>query len=231
MARDAALAKGLRAGEVGAPVARIHGWSAPVITLGRSQSPDNELVEAAHRAGVDLVRRPTGGGWLLHLPGDLSVTFADPGPLGPGAFRATARRVSRAIAGGLAEQGRRAEVLTGLSRPASRAEVCFERADRDEVVLGEAKAAGVALARLGRSVLVQSALPLAEPRAELAEFAARFDPKRAMATRALAEVNPDRLGESIAAALAQSFGERVEEFAWPPTWEIDALEREYAGRA
>lgn len=230
MARDAALARRLRSGEVGAPVVRVHGWSEAVLTLGRGQSAGEDLVGAAAEAGIALVRRPTGGGWLLHLPGDLSVTYVDPGPLGPGAFRATARVVSRAIAAGLREQGRPAEVFTGLSHAASRAEVCFERADRDEVVLGTSKAAGVALARLGRSVLVQTAIPLASAGPGLRAFAVRFDPKREPATRALSGVAAEALGESIAMALAKGAGESVEEFAWPSLWETEASEKEGAVR-
>lgn len=219
MARDAFLARAAREGDGPRLLARAHGWSAPVLTLGRTQQPDESLMDAARHVGIEVVRRPTGGGWLLHLPGDLSVTFVVRGPLGPGEFRGAARLIARAISSGLQRAGRQAVVYTGLTRPASRAEICFERADRDEVVVDDVKVAGVALARFGRAALVQTAIPLvsaAQP--ALAGFAERFDTRRASAVLSTAGLDADRLWESIVEALAILTDEPALPWSWPDPW-------------
>ncbi|NJN64959.1 MAG: hypothetical protein HC882_08845 [Acidobacteria bacterium] len=166
---------------------------------------------------MEIACRPTGGGWLLHLPGDIALTFCVAGPLGAGAFRLTARHIAHAIAAGCSTNDRDAVVFTGLSIPASREEVCFERADRDEVVLGDVKVAGVALARLGRSALVQTAVPLMSPGdANIRSFARRFDAMREAASAALA----GRDSESIVAATIDALSRRLNvplvEWSWQP---------------
>jgi lipoate-protein ligase A len=197
MAREAQLGRWARENQGRRPRLRLHGWSGPSLTYGRSQTLPDTIADAAQRAGVEPARRPTGGGWLVHLPGDLAVTLAVPGPLGAGEFRAAARRTARLIARGLAAAGRDVDVLTGLVRPASRAEVCFQRADRDELVVGDTKVAGVALARLGRGALVQAAVPLVAAEGPVESFAARADPRRADAVRALAGADRAALVEAI----------------------------------
>ncbi len=223
MARDAFLARAAREGDGPRLLARAHGWSAPVLTLGRTQQPDESLVDAARNSGIEVVRRPTGGGWLLHLPGDLSVTFVVRGPLGPGEFRGAARLIAKAISSGLQRAGRQAVVYTGLARPASRQEICFERADRDEVVVDDVKVAGVALARFGRAALVQTAIPLEsalDP--AVAGFAERFDPRRASAVLSTAGLDADRLWGGVVEALAILTDEPALPWSWPEPWRAAA---------
>jgi lipoate-protein ligase A len=225
MARDEELVRRLRNGEGPPRLLRGHGWSRPVVSLGRAQEPPADLVAAAREAGVPLVRRPTGGGWLLHLPGDLSVTWAVRGPLGPGDFRQTARFVARSIAGGLERTGVAAVVFMGLAAPASRAEVCFQRTDRDEVVVDGAKVAGVALARFGRSALVQTAIPLQPAAGPLARLAEQFDPERGAAAARLARIEPAPLWRSVAAAAAALLDREPRGWSWPSAWSAAAADR------
>jgi lipoate-protein ligase A len=218
MERDRRLVGALRRTPGHASRARTHGWSEAVLSVGRTQRIPPDVLDQARSAGARVVRRPTGGGWLLHLPGDLSLTYADPGPLGAGDFRATARRVARALAGALEEQGVPAVVLLGLARPRERAEICFERADRDEVVVGSTKVCGVALARFGRAALVQSAVPLAEASAELAALAERVDPKRAAAAAALRGTEPERAASAALRAVAGDPTRSPPSWSWPAAW-------------
>lgn len=52
------------------PTLRVWGWSAPCVVLGRFQSVRNEVDEgAAARAGVEIVRRISGGGAMFIEPG------------------------------------------------------------------------------------------------------------------------------------------------------------------
>ena len=91
MARDESLVRHLARTGTPAIVLRRHGWLRPTLSLGRGQALPEGLLEAAAALAVEVVRRPTGGGWLLHLPGDLALTTALSGPLRSGDFRRAAR--------------------------------------------------------------------------------------------------------------------------------------------
>jgi lipoate-protein ligase A len=65
MAEDEALAQRLL-DESGEPTLRLYGWSPPAISLGWNQSPDEIDPARASAAGIDVVRRPTGGRAILH---------------------------------------------------------------------------------------------------------------------------------------------------------------------
>jgi lipoate-protein ligase A len=224
MARDESLARHLAHAGSPAIVLRRHGWQHPTVSLGRGQQVPDGLLDEAAALAVEVVRRPTGGGWLLHLPGDLALTTALSGPLRSGDFRRASRMTSQAIALGLAACGRPAIVFTGLSHPASRAEVCFQRADRDEVVLGSRKVAGVALARFGQAALVQVALPLVPAPPEFGEFAARWDAHRGAAAAESAGIDRDALWRGTVDALARIADLRAHAWHWPGPTLRDAEE-------
>jgi lipoate-protein ligase A len=215
MARDESLVRHLARAGVPTIVLRRHGWLRPTISLGRGQAVPDGLLDEAAALAVEVVRRPTGGGWLLHLPGDLALTTALSGPLRSGDFRRAARMTSQAIALGLASCGRPAIVFTGLTHPASRAEVCFQRADRDEVLLGSTKVAGVALARFGQAALVQAALPLVPAPPELETFAERWDVHRAAAAAESVGIDRDALWRGTVDALARIAELRAYAWHWP----------------
>src|SRR5437016_14340576 len=68
MERDAVLldecARGDSAGAV-----RLYGFDPPCLTLGRMQPESDVDAQACARAGVDVVRRPSGGRAVLHDQG------------------------------------------------------------------------------------------------------------------------------------------------------------------
>ena len=73
MAVDEAL---LRAWRPGAPVVvRLYSWSPTALSLGRSQRLEEVDVAAAEALGWCVVRRPTGGGALVHPEGG-EVTYS-----------------------------------------------------------------------------------------------------------------------------------------------------------
>ena len=73
MAADLALLDAVAAG--GPPALRVYQWSPPALSLGRFQPEDDVDHDACRRAGVEVVRRPTGGRALLH-GGDLTYAVA-----------------------------------------------------------------------------------------------------------------------------------------------------------
>ncbi len=205
MVREAGLARRAREGAGPCWILRFHGWAEPVLSLGKTQALPEDLAESARAAGVDPVRRPTGGGWLLHLPGDLAVTLVARGPLRAGELRGTARLVGEAIAGALERLGLGARAAAASATPpgAGRADVCFQRVDREEVTAGSTKVAGVALARVGRAALVQAAIPLVAATGPLAAFEARWDPRRREAVARTAGIAPGPLAAAIEEGIAE----------------------------
>ncbi len=65
MEHDVALAQHLLDGS-GCSTLRLYGWAPPAISLGWNQSADEVDAAAAAAAGIDVVRRPTGGRAILH---------------------------------------------------------------------------------------------------------------------------------------------------------------------
>lgn len=73
MATDEALLCSFIPGKSRA-ILRLYGWTPPALSIGVNQDPEKILnLKALENDGVDFVRRPTGGGILLH---DEEITYS-----------------------------------------------------------------------------------------------------------------------------------------------------------
>lgn len=167
MAEDVALLQG----DGPLPVLRLYGWRVPTLSLGYSQDPDGVVdFDAAARLGIPVVRRPTGGGAVLH-DGRLEVTYsvvADEAGL-PASVVDAYRLFASALVAALGVLGIEAELAAAVVPAADRTAVCFESASRYELLVGGRKTVGSAQCRRGGRVLQHGAVPL------------RLDPARAVA--------------------------------------------------
>jgi lipoate-protein ligase A len=73
MAADEAILEAHLAGQV-PPTLRLYGWKPAAISIGYSQKISPKEIQSIKDAGLDVVRRPTGGRAVLHL-GDLTYSF------------------------------------------------------------------------------------------------------------------------------------------------------------
>jgi len=149
MRRDAAL---LDACHAESPVTlRLYSWSQPTISVGWMQDPSALLdLVACSNAGVDWVRRPTGGRAILHAD---EITYAVIAPRSDRRFGKTVAEshavIGECLARGLAALG----VHTELSRPTldrSRQLVrqpCFASNGRAELLADGRKLVGSAQRR------------------------------------------------------------------------------------
>ena len=151
MARDHALALSLVPGSA---ALRLYRWERPTLSLGRNEPARGNYDSAVlQRAGVDVVRRPTGGRAVLHWR---ELTYAVAVPATPlGGARAAYGWINICLAEGLASLGIPAEIAPEPHEPTSlRAGPCFQVAAGGEVTAGGRKLVGSAQVRV-RNVLLQ----------------------------------------------------------------------------
>lgn len=153
------------------PTVRFYGWDPPAVSLGRHQpAPDPAAAAGLAAAGVDRVRRPTGGRLVYHGMADEELTYSVVAPLDDPALgggpRLAYRRIHAALADGLARLGiavalaPRTAVSRGMPRPRSPL-ACFASSVPYELVADGRKLLGSAQRRSREGLLQHGSLPLA----------------------------------------------------------------------
>jgi len=162
MARDEAAARTLPSRDPGCGLLRFYQWARPTLSLGRNEPARHRFdPQALTEAGVDVVRRPTGGRAVLH---DRELTYSVVVPLssrregegafaGPGGPRALYTRINEALAGGLQRLGVPAEVAGDQPVAPLDAGPCFDLPAPGEVIARGRKLVGSAQARIGGALL------------------------------------------------------------------------------
>jgi len=139
---------------LGRPVLRVYGWTGAPATFGYAQ----RWSEVAAKTGLrPLVRRPTGGGLVLHDE-DFTYTVVFP-PAHPWAClraRESYRQLHEWISGALRLTGVTAELAPSASAPS--VGVCFAGAEESDVVAGALKLAGAAQRRNRQGLLIQGSV-------------------------------------------------------------------------
>lgn len=151
MARDHALALSL---PFESAILRLYRWERPTLSLGRNEPTVGRYDPAVlRRAGVDVVRRPTGGRAVLHWR-ELTYALAVPVTTLGGA-RAVYRWTNTCLAEGLVSLGIPAEIAPGPPglTPLD-AGPCFQVAAGGEVTAGGRKLVGSAQVKM-RNILLQ----------------------------------------------------------------------------
>jgi lipoate-protein ligase A len=144
------------------PTLRFFGWAPSAVSLGYFQKTSREIdVEACRRAGIDIVRRPTGGKAVLHdreLTYSLSASVDH--PLFTGDILGTYRVISDCIAEALRRLGLAPEMESdGRSAAGTPLEAyCFAAPSRYELLVGGRKICGSAQVRTSGSFLQHGSL-------------------------------------------------------------------------
>ena len=138
---------------------RFYQWNNPTLSLGRNQPLDPEMdIKAARAAGVELVRRATGGQAVLHHL-ELTYSFASSPPPFPRSILESYQAVRQPVLTGLQGLGLAARPgLEGKFRPTG--SVCFSQAQGHEVVVGGKKLVGSAQRRKGNRFLQHGSILL-----------------------------------------------------------------------
>jgi len=175
------------------PLLRLYGWARPSISLGYRQAPPSWLARAAGR-GIAVVRRPSGGGAVVHA-GDLTYAVVAPLPTPglPGDLRGSFEWIRDVLVAGLRQAG--LDARRGTHREGSdRLDVCFAGATGFEVELAGRKLVGSAQRRTPWAFLQHGSIRLSDDAALYRELLGEEPPLPG------ADVSAEVAGRAIVAA-------------------------------
>lgn len=205
MAVDEALLERAVGGGRRTPVVRLYGWASPTLSVGAHLEVPGEVLRRCAEAGVQVVRRPTGGGAVLHH-GDL--TYSVVAPHGGRSVLETYVWVAGALVEGLRLLGLEGRVADH-GGPA-RAFACFAEPTGADLEVGGRKICGSAQLRSKEWFLQHGSIPILDIRSKADELLGVRSGNR---WTCLANIRPGTTREEVAASLAAGFG-RV--FGEPP---------------
>ena len=230
MAVDEALAATVAGG--GAPVLRFYRWEPACLSLGRNQPARGRYdLDALAAAGVDVVRRPTGGRAVLHRR-ELTYSVAAPAAL-LGAPRHAYAAINRALVAGLRRLGAAASLQpsTGARAPLPSLAPCFAEPVEGEVVAAGRKLVGSAQCVLGSVLLQHGSLPLHDDQSAVAALLAVPDTSAAEAPPATLSgvLRREPAWEELTAALAAGWEETLDAVLAPDALTDAELDAARAG--
>jgi lipoate-protein ligase A len=169
MARDTALQA--RAARTGETVFSIYSWSRPTLSFGRNQPASGRYdLGKIRAAGIDVVRRPTGGRAILH---HREVTYSVTAPVRDAApLRETYSRINLILQTGLSQLGVSVEPASPSERAsAPSVRPCFETPGEGELVVQGSKLVGSAQWRDDGALLQHGSILVNDDQSTLPVFA------------------------------------------------------------
>ncbi len=200
-----------RARASGEGVVRVYEWSAPTISLGRNQSARGHYdAELARNAGLDVVRRQTGGRAVLH---HREITYAVVAPCDDDAsLRTQYNTINAALVSALRSLNVDAQIVERTMRmPKPGGSPCFEMPAPGEIAVGDAKLVGSAQLREEGAFLQHGSILVRDDQGLLAHASLR--PQPALAPVATLR---DTLGRDVSAGEVADALFAVVAQAWDP---------------
>lgn len=151
----------------GEPVVRVYGWRPACVSLGYSQ--DESLVDdmVALEERADVVRRPTGGGALLHAEDEVTYCVVVPRDMVPGDVAASYRTLSAGVVTALRSFGLDAEYIEGQGGDAA---LCYLREEGLSISVDGRKISGGAQKRTRDAVLQHGTVLVTRDAARMARL-------------------------------------------------------------
>jgi len=153
MSRDLDLFQEVTTGSLNGAF-RIYHWADPAVTIGFHQK---DFIFHDRSLSLPVLKRPTGGGAILHVH---DITFSmslKPDGLLPSGISACSERISGLFARAFRSSGLEVLMPGGRHRFS---EVCFSRSSPAELVSSDSKILGMALRRKEKFLLIQGTIPL-----------------------------------------------------------------------
>ncbi len=183
MAIDLALLR--RAAPTGRAVLRLYAWERATVSFGRHESVKGVWdVDALQAAGLQVVRRPTGGRALLHAPEQMTkpsglgydVTYSVTLPLHVNTpWRDMYHAVNVRLLAALHSLGADASLSARTSSLLPDGALCFTAPSEGEIMLGDQKIAGSAVWRANGGYLQHGSILLRNEQPSLERFRVTAD--------------------------------------------------------
>ena len=154
---------------------RVFSWKTPTISLGYSQAIEKELhVDKCRKNGVEIVKRPTGGGMVFHNIHEISYSIIAPIDIFPKGLTNSYIFISEIIVKSLQDLGVLAEIVNKnpirLRQPdlpvfeidRNLAKFCFLYPNEHEIMVNGKKIVGSAQKRGKNALLQQGSIFIAE---------------------------------------------------------------------
>jgi len=207
------------------PTLRLYTWERPTAMLGyRQKAPD--WLERARALGVDVVRRVSGGGTVLHAA---DLTYAVVAPSGwpgvPSDLAGSYAWIQGVLLRGLADLGLAAQPSAG-SRQGARSSLCFAAATGSEIDLAGVKLVGSAQRRTPFGFLQHGSLRL---RPDDALYQQLFGTRLAAPPEPLARVTAEQVAGALRTAFADALDGRLRAGPCTPT-EVSSAQARLAQR-
>jgi lipoyl(octanoyl) transferase len=153
MGKDLELFEALRYGKITGAL-RIYNWAEPALTCGFHQK---HFTVNDSSLDIPIIQRPTGGGAVLHYDDiTFSICSKADGALA-GSIHDCSEKISRVFKGALQGCGIATEIKGGNH---AFSPICFAGPTPTELVIGENKIMGLALAKKSGFFLMQGVIPL-----------------------------------------------------------------------
>ncbi|MNS23734.1 Octanoyltransferase LipM [compost metagenome] len=220
MAVDEAILEAHRQGLV-PPTLRVYRWAKPTLSLGYAQRWTGPMV-----AGIDIVRRPTGGRAVLHA-GDFTYAVVTKGL--PEGIKASYERLALGLARAIGCLGLETQVAPG-TLGAARSADCFAASTQADLQAAGRKLIGSAQTRRAGAVLQHGSLYLRYPSELAAGIFGDTDREVADLVSLLGrEPAWDEVKQAFIAGLAEELGARFEPGELTP-WEAELAQSLVASR-
>ena len=202
MACDVALMERARA--TGEAVVRVYSWTAPTLSFGRNQKTAGYDPARLAQAGIDVVRRPTGGRAILH---HREITYSVTAPAEPGERIAAAYEwINELLLAALLALGVDAAIARRAGRaPPPDANPCFATAAPGEITADGRKLVGSAQYREAGAMLQHGSVLVEDDQSAVSALSgADRPPQPATLHAALGRApQPRELYESLGAVMAE----------------------------
>ncbi len=213
MAIDEAISRAVQANLV-PPTLRFFGWQPACLSLGQAQPGGDVDREVCLAAGVDVVRRPTGGRAILHTD-ELTYSIITPErePRVAGTIVESYRRLSEGLLTGLMLMGvPTRQVEQPDNHDHDQGPVCFEVPSNYEIVFDGRKLVGSAQMRKAGVMLQHGTIPLHGDIARISLYLAQHPDAgrvRNRATTVEAAIGREVAYDTAARLMAQGFAQAL----------------------
>lgn len=201
MARDLSLL-----GEA-VPIVRLYGWKPACVSLGYAQPEGDVDPAACHEFGLDVVRRPTGGGAILHEEDEVTYAVVLPRAVGPRDLFGSYRFIANGVVETLSELGLKAGFVEGHT---GRDALCYLREEGLSVAFEGRKISGGAQKRTKTAILQHGTILLSRRDDVLSRVFRVPAPKVAANVACLHDVRPELTRDDVLAAAVKGFRRALE---------------------